>query len=618
MMNVRNNTISQSKRMNRFLSYLSTIVLPLCGTILFLSSCDKSLPATDPNGQIAIRLQATAGEYAAGAARSAQTSERQTALIPLEDGLFLRARLETDEDDLRAITQAPLNPGQRLCFAAYATTATPGVDHPVDAADYYAMPDGQIVPKDEPLMVAAGTYIFVIYSYDSTTEYPAHTPTLAAATLIGKDLLWGSATKVISETQREVSITMHRKLSQARVRIKTGDIPSTPPATIEALGNVKITGKAASLRVQDGNLTIAGDATPISINGSDWPATLAVAEVTGSQYYLVAPAATTVTIGSITLKINGLNRAHTDVAIPFTQALTAGMRYTLTVDLQGTPWAGSNIYWDGNQLTFKPAGYVGEANYYQGVSFQWGSLVGCSVYRRPLQGGIDIDVSTMPIYLPTYDAGSPTSSSWEETYANVSPRNWGDRWAMPYEDVWLDWGNASRTRMDLYNMADTEYSAYKGDICRYIGETTTDPALKGYRMPRSIEFGGPDDYEVMEVWSPWAEAGALGWFIGRNESNTANARFNEIPHTTTLRPDGQSALDYNSGAGFAIYQGAIFTATQDPPTGQIGLGGGYWSGSNYYAGRMYSMSFTAARIVMAFSDYPGDQILSVRCIKAYE
>jgi hypothetical protein len=274
---------------------------------------------------------------------------------------------------------------------------------------------------------------------------------------------------------------MNHKFAQVRPRIKADNISSTPSATIEAISGVQITGKQAEFTVQNGILVPgSGDATPINVANADWPNPLSVTQITGNAYYPIAPTEVKVTVGSITVRIDGVNQAFSNLATSFSQALTPGKGYTLTMDLRKTIWAGSNIYWDGSQLTFKPVHYVGEANYYQGVYFRWGSMVGMGAANGVLDGN-------MPVYYPT------SANTWSSGSDTLMINAFGDydqeiytTFPVPvlYEHFPAILSSPQNRGRDIAYITDSvayDYTYYFGDICQRI-----DP---DYRMPMSIELG---------------------------------------------------------------------------------------------------------------------------------
>jgi hypothetical protein len=251
-------------------------------------------------------------------------------------------------------------------------------------------------------------------------------------------------------------------------------------------------------------------------------------------------ATTTLTVGSITIAGVG---ARTNIAGTFTQALSEGHSYILTLDLRGVAFAGSNIYWDGTQLTFKPAGYVGQENFYQGLYFRWGSMVGLSSENANF-------ALTDSIYYPT------SATAWASSITNggthlISTMSFVDanaRGGVGYANSYVTNGYAADNNGQAFN-----YTSRLGDICRRI-----DP---GYRLPTAEEgFAGnttPDFY------SGWINSSSAGWTKGTN--SIGGAITFPAEYTGVLNKGGRSILDYdtyaNFGGGFAVYQGvSVFPA----------------------------------------------------------
>jgi hypothetical protein len=287
--------------------------------------------------------------------------------------------------------------------------------------------------------------------------------------------------------------------------------------------------------------------------------------------------------------------------------LLGGSSYTLTIDLNKTNilWAGSNVYWDGSKLTFKPAGYVGKENFYQGVLFKWGSMVGVSP-----AGAINQQVSaSTPIYYPT----SATAWSANNAIMNTLYGN-GD-----YASILYITGALTPSPSNDYITSKTpafEYEVsgekrYFGDICRRI-----DP---GYRLPRGEEFAdGP--MPGNNGWSNAAALAAVGWYKGKDKYGV-DVVFPGI-ELETNKSDGTFVLDYDTynggaGAGFAIYNGAIFPAAGSYHNyiSARGLGGAYHSSSSGTGDGDFGMGFGETALLVGTSSPPRKGAGTVRCLK---
>jgi hypothetical protein len=134
----------------------------------------------------------------------------------------------------------------------------------------------------------------------------------------------------------------------------------------------------------------------------------------------------------------------------FTTKLEAGHSYKFSLSLRAPKIAGSNIYFNGTDLTFDLHGNK-ENQGYQGVYFRFGSLMGISGIL--VTGGF---ATTTAVYIP----GTGETSGYA-------------------------WANIPHTSSGSIGADDPV--ALTGDICRYLG--TIDSNLDGYRLPTWNEFG---------------------------------------------------------------------------------------------------------------------------------
>jgi hypothetical protein len=261
-------------------------------------------------------------------------------------------------------------------------------------------------------------------------------------------------------------------------------------------------------------------------------------------------------------------------------------------------WAGSNIYWDGEKLTFDAANATTTHPYYQGVYFKWGSLVGISPAQTDDETGTKRSAWTgnETVYVPTYSSSSPTSSTWSD--ATATDAEYTTYGSIPYEteDFTGDYG---KDKSHLYHADVTatatinKWNAKIGDICQFIGETN--PALKGYRMPRSDEFG---TYE---------SDGSGDWGIPDGTFGT--------DYLGT--PDGKAPL---TSKGFTTWNasGAIFPAAgyrnTDGTLNNVGNFGYYWSNSANNTSYGFDMYFFSSSVTPSgISDR--QCAFPVRCVK---
>ena len=142
-------------------------------------------------------------------------------------------------------------------------------------------------------------------------------------------------------------------------------------------------------------------------------------------------------------------------------------------------WAGSNIYWNGSKLTFDETVVNTGANsdLKQGVYFRWGSLIG-----MPANG----DPCPTIFYIPTYNASSPTSSTWSYKTLTSSIFCFDNMDLVSYDTSQIDLYMGDTYLNDAARNTDTFYQTNKGDICQYLSKTG---AVSGnWRMPTAQEF----------------------------------------------------------------------------------------------------------------------------------
>jgi hypothetical protein len=278
----------------------------------------------------------------------------------------------------------------------------------------------------------------------------------------------------------------------------------------------------------------------------------------------------------------------------------SGKTYTFSATLAKDEerWAASNIYWDAQheRLTFDVVETPDGSNqYYQGVFFKWGSLVGISPDRTNEYGQWDGNVV---IYYPKYDYFLNEYNEGIAWYHGAASgnipdyTNYGD---IPYEQDLPDIYGRDQDNLyySNYFINGDKWDERKGDICRFLGEIGAAP--QGYRMPRSEEFGEDDDwaYGAVDDTSDETIGGADG------KKNLFDKAWGQW--TATGR--------YFPAAGFRFPDGMV---------DYVGNTGSYWSSSAFevpgygYSGYdMYIVShdvFTSNRDDRQFA-------FSVRCIR---
>jgi hypothetical protein len=448
-----------------------------------------------------------------------------------------------------------LEDGVKVRVVAYQGGAVKGTGE-------YTVKSGELVSENgSGFALAEGTYDFVAYSYNSaiSPDYSAAVVTVASP----KDLLWGDKTENISAANNEVTITMKHKFAQVAVKaMMTGaDI---------AVSDVSVSpGNSANLTVETGGLAKNASAVAAAVPVLTWK-NLNTPTVT-SDPVVIYTGANSVYVDLGTITIDGYDEPFTNARATFNKVLTEGYSYTLVISFKKTLWAKSNIYW---KSTGENTGYLTFDTYenghqgYQGVIFKWGSLVGISPAQ--VGGSNDFLDQDVPIYVPTYDSGTPSSSTWTPTTSNAKGwTTWGkdtkESTDIPYMDP-VDYAGSYYERDNDYAMHPdrntTEmYEEFRGDICRYLS-TKTGVVEGDWRMPTADELGP-----------------ASGWTHGgRTTTDNTLANAEGTADLLTASNDGAWAKNANmgdvvfpaSGSRYGIYDGALAS---------VGYYGYYWCGS---------------------------------------
>jgi hypothetical protein len=492
------------------------VTVMLAGLALFLAACENEAPGK-AGDKVAINF--SVGGVAADAPRSVDLGEPETVVVDLDDKdyYYFSATLAADEEEVRAVTTSALVAGQPVHLEAYYTTS----GALAGSADYHANAAGRLVldDPDSPLEVdpAAGPYDFAAYSnYKSTASL-----SLTGIDPRTDDLIWGGVTNqpiTATESGRTVAFNLKHKFSQVRVRVSVANITG---AKILEIGDVTIeTQKTVDLTLKDGSLVDNTELEPLDVT----PTLAKIDDVNyRSDYYMFYPSPTKVTISSIKILVDAVEHTFSGLSADFVTALALGERSTLVVDLQSSRFAYSNIYWDGEKLTFDTTNKGHEG--YQGLCFKWGSLVGISLAQPTA-----FSTST-PVYIPNYDSDTPTDSDWTKvTSHSYTAAKWidpvlnvaeNDVATIPYLDGSFQsgaYGTSNMYLMDAAQNTDEMYESYRGDICQYLSKTG---AVTGnYRMPTSSEFGATGANWMKGITS-WPNDNTALYVIG-NDSGTAD------------------------------------------------------------------------------------------------
>jgi hypothetical protein len=314
--------------------------------------------------------------------------------------------------------------------------------------------------------------------------------------------------------ERTVSIHMTHKFARVKVRVRSTKIAT---ATITALSGVEVAGgKLAELTPFSGNVSFGNAATQgVTISSSP-----GVDDIS-SSYRTVTPVGSgTVSVKLGTLQVSTApSTTFSNRWASFDGTLDEAKSYTLVVDLkQGIGVAFSNIYWDGEKLTFDTAdkGHQG----YQGLYFKWGSLVGVSPVGKWASNET-----------PVYRAGESASTTYS---------SWGS--------IPQDQANGT--------VSDPNTGTYKGDICKYIHS--------GYRMPVNGDFG---------TGASW---GDQGWEIYGSTAFSA-VTSDKVDGTYDFASSASSAK--NTVMGGVIFPASGNRNYNSGALENVGSYGFYWNGT---------------------------------------
>jgi uncharacterized protein (TIGR02145 family) len=490
----------------------------------------------------------------------------------------------TVEEDLSALRATPLAKDVKLRIIAL----NKGTSTIYSWADYTATDNGAFSTTAGNLHVVENTqYDFVCFSYNSTTaDLPAALNEGGALGDIpvtnANDFLYEKKSASLSAISNNLSFELKHQLARVNLTFavnysnwKITNVNSSP--TI---------GSVTSPSAFDHETNVLSGGTAGSQVFIGLPATPNETQASGALRLVPAGASTlTLTIpkGAVTLSGTSLTVAsHPTVArtATLTTALEKGASYTLTVKLKAlaksTKFAGSNIYWDSSksQLTFDPHGTT-TPQYYQGVYFKWGSLIGISPVGA-------YDASNTVLYKPT-NTSDPvgTSRTWVET--NGADNAWsGSGWTdIPYQND----DKINTTDRSAHSLlANPDFAAYKGDICNYIDEN--------YLMPTGAEFSA-----LLSDHGSYSSS--KGGYISSDITSSDAAGKQVFAQYATINSFIFPASGYRDGS--------------DESSIAVGNSGAYWSGSasgDSYAIFLYFNS-SYATASSSSTKYHG---LPVRCV----
>jgi hypothetical protein len=415
--------------------------------------------------------------------RSATEQPRivETVAVPMEDNSFLNVSLR-EEAALPTRAENDLANGTVIRIVARKDDGTVTEESHTYASG--GLSDNRID--------LSGDYTFTAYAYNGLSTLPVTAASDPDVTLTpynaasGNDLLIGSASASIGGSA-PVLVTFALAHGFTRVLYDV----ATPDPSVTFAGNVSlVTNYEAALTKATGALAKASET--------------ALQPLSRTDYQIVY----TGDANPVKVKIDGTvtgpgsSRSFSDIYATFKTPLNTGRSYTLQIEFKtGLTLAGSNVYWVTDDdpsspetegyLTFAPAGTVSR-QYYQGVFFKWGSLVGISPAQDILGDNAFYPEQT-PIYVPILDPGKNYKPGrWIKTTVAEAFGNGATYADIPYVDRKSTSSDAANSYLtDDYTGNDVsggyEPSARKGDICKYLtGLPHTPDGV--WRMPTSQDL----------------------------------------------------------------------------------------------------------------------------------
>ncbi|MDR0541594.1 MAG: fibrobacter succinogenes major paralogous domain-containing protein [Dysgonamonadaceae bacterium] len=599
----------------RYIFYLLMVLLSVVVMTLVLWSCIREV-GEGTGERVEVRFSSLEIAYGAdetvtrgssGGARVLETVE-----IPVDGGWRISADLVDDgASPLRAVPDGLVD-NAKVLIAVYSSGGT------CLASDVYTFHSTTADLSGGSITVSVGSsYYFVACSYNSILDAPD--PLAIGETEIADieptdDLLWGKTGLIsIASANQKIDIELRHKFMKVKL------LATSRGPVLDNIFASLTTNYTARLTLFDGALVKDAETAAYTFTDNDPGSNLgSVPSMNLVSDYGIAYTAGDhpfyVNIDRLTLRVGGLPVTYTDLTVSFNSALQSGHTYTLQVNINsGIPFAGSNIYWDGKMLTFKPTGYVGKENYYQGVFFKFGSLVGISpgvsMYFTP----------TTPIF-----GYNMSSSRWQKDNA---PSAFGSGLFGLTDDSYMGIPAADPDHFGYVdsdylesnfvddNIPESDWIHGVGDICRQIGRYG---GPRGYRLPTSLEFsrsGIPicswGDSQVPE-WSPFGS-------------------FLDIPESTRNNEDGVRGLTGEDDGAALLYKAIVFPASDGRDYEGIFFHGDhsrynhatgyYWTGSadgsvsGSHNGVAFSFNKNQILLIIRHSN---ENSFPVRCVKTEE
>ena len=600
--------------MARYIYFVVAAILLLCGITYLLSSCsEKEIidPPTHNGPKNDVYFTLSIGIFSSDQTTEPVTrsaagfSEQVSNVIRVADDVYMYATLKEDHPVTTRATgdTIALKDGAFVRVIAYSDAGGNTYMIEEGQADYKVV-NGVLEPLSAGLSIHDDTYEFVAYTFNDAVALPSHaTPVSFDAGAIDSAhyLLWGkTAPIVISALSDTIRLTVGHLFSRVKIKASTATIIQ-PSVDINKIVGAKLSPSYRTLFLDPGN----GVLTPLNLGnpessitefkrwssngGSTWQDTTAnlAAQDVESDYCMIYSHRN----AEMALKIANLRVDDTDLGTyefrfsKFPIPMEPGHSYVLNLNFKRLIWSGSNIFWDGTKLTFKPEGTPLSQQGLQGVYFPWGSLIGISPTGAP-NGGFS-ELLTI-LYIP--DAISYT---WSTT--NASAKGWTRfdirRILGGGTLVSNDWLDNHESRNYLYSEAHNPIDTI-GDICHYISQYEayhSNATFGNWRMPNSREFG-----------------------IMQSEYQTANLSSMNNLTLATLKADGTTNFYENDIITNNLYASYIIkiaggasspapgTATVFPAGGHRDIGGDLQNATYYLSGSPTSTSNPATVLNASF------------------
>lgn len=389
-----------------------------------------------------------------------------------------------------------------------------------------AFPGGAGAPASGTLNDGSGTHTYTIRPAAMTTAELANDPFKEKSSLLNFNLVDGtkSVNKSLLLKQLVPTVVFDQRTNFYRL---DGSNYSFKVRSNSGWRIKSVTGDTSLLSPLNNNLQVGTSGGYETAIGS------------GTDIYFTATNSIT-SSGTITVVFE-----CTDPKLPFAEK-------TLVLTLSGEyypsmhhGWAGSNIYWDGDKLTFDDVNVITH-QYYQGVFFQWGSLWGIA------PNGAQGSAWNNTVYRLNGSSGAHTKTTSVIGWNNSSIPRINDSSITSHPPT----GMNARYRNYLYEITDGATGV--GDICKYLTEQAGGLIHgKKWRMPTSQEFEG--SYSFAGSWNYVASPSDEGAF--------------------NMSSNGRATKAAANGNAATLFPASGYRYTSNGQLSYVGFYGYYWSGS---------------------------------------